>query len=79
VTQIEKLVERLRRARGEADYADLHRLLQHYGWTRERQAGSHVTYKKAGQEPISFPLLSGRWVKSSYRRLVLRRLGFEAD
>jgi len=79
MTQIEKLVERLGRARGDVQYADLQGLLGHCGWTRERQAGSHVTYEKAGQEPISFPLVSGRRVKSSYRRLVLRRLGFEVD
>ena len=75
MTQIEKLVQKLQRLRADAEYSDVHRLLDWYGWTRGRQTGSHMTYTKAGEKPISFPLVSGRRVKPSYRRLVLERLG----
>ena len=80
MTQIEKLVERLRREKGPSSFADVRHLLEHRGWSLIRQVGSHVTFAKSGQPPlIFFPLLSGRWVKQQCVRDVLKRLALDGD
>jgi predicted RNA binding protein YcfA (HicA-like mRNA interferase family) len=75
VTRIEKLGERLKRSRGDASFDDVARLVEHHGWTKARQRGSHVVYDKQGEPPISFALVKGRRVKSVYVTDILKRLG----
>jgi predicted RNA binding protein YcfA (HicA-like mRNA interferase family) len=76
MTQIEKLIERLRRAQGPILYEDLRRLLEREGWALASQVGSHVTFRKPPAAPIHFPLVSGRRVKATYVREVLKTLGY---
>ncbi len=61
-----KLVEHIRRQPAEAVYSDVRTLLQAFGWQVDRQRGSHVTFVKAGELPIIFPLVGGRKVKRVY-------------
>ena len=75
MTQIEKLVERLRNHRGLSAFEDVERLLHHHGWMLVRQRGSHVAFGKPGERPLYLAIVSGRWVKRVYVVDVLKRLG----
>lgn len=81
MTSLEKLIERLQRRPTEADFTDLRRLLEHFGWTQSRHHGkgtSHVTFTKSGERAIiTLALMSGRTVKREYVDKVLEQLGLE--
>ena len=77
MTQLEKLVAKLRTARGDSSYADVRRLLEANGWRLHRQHGSHVIYVREPAEPINFPLIGGRHVRREYVKGIIRRLESE--
>lgn len=74
MTRIEKLIEQIRRRPVEADFADIERLLEHFGWTLKRVSGSHVTFVKKGEYPITVPKKGGRKVKGRYLDEICQRL-----
>jgi predicted RNA binding protein YcfA (HicA-like mRNA interferase family) len=78
MTRLDKLVDRIRAKSPEADFSDVQTLLIAYGWQRGRQRGSHVTFVKEGEYPISIPLVQGRRVKRTYLVDICERLGFDA-
>ena len=76
MTQLEKLVERIKARPPEADFEDVESLLEAYGWEKKRQSGSHVAYKKGkGDGTITFPLVGGRRVKRVYLDRIIEKLG----
>ena len=77
MTRIEKLVDRIRAKPPEANFKDVETLLNAYGWQRSRQRGSHVTFSKAGEFPITIPLVQGKRVKRTYLAEVCERLGLD--
>ena len=77
MTQREKLIERIRRRPVEADFSDVQALLRHFGWTRDRETGSHVIFVKPGEYPISVPKKHGRTVKRHYLDELCKRLGLD--
>ena len=77
MTQLEKLIERLRNARGGCSVRDIERLLIGYGWEPKPGKGSHIVFKKAGAPNIVVPTVHGRDVKRVYLADILRRLGIE--
>ena len=79
VTQLEKLIARLRRRPPEADFHDIRQLLEACGWTLDRETGSHTFFVKAGERAISVPKVGGRKVKRVYIIQVLEHLGLEAS
>jgi predicted RNA binding protein YcfA (HicA-like mRNA interferase family) len=66
MSQLEKLIERIKARPSEADFADVVKLLEAYGYEKKRQEGSHVSFKKVGARTITVPLVSGRKVKRVY-------------
>ena len=46
MTQQQKLIERIVARPHEADFNDVRRLLEIFGWAQARQRGSHVTFAK---------------------------------
>lgn len=63
MTKHDKLIDRIRARPPEADFDDVEQLLKAYGWTIDRQRGSHVTFVKPGERPIVVPKLGGKKVK----------------
>ena len=66
MTRLEKLIERIRARPPEADFGDVVRVLEAFGYERKRQEGSHVSFKKSGSRTITVSLVSGSKVKRVY-------------
>ena len=75
MTQFNKLVDRIKALPAEAEFRDVRRLLEGYGWTLDRRKGSHVSFTKPGEHHIVIPLVRGRRVKRVYLRSIINRLG----
>jgi predicted RNA binding protein YcfA (HicA-like mRNA interferase family) len=54
--QREKLIQRICSKPPEARFRDVQRLLEDFGWTKTRQRGSHVSFTKGGENPITVPI-----------------------
>jgi predicted RNA binding protein YcfA (HicA-like mRNA interferase family) len=48
--KLEKLIERIKARPPQADFADVEKLLEEFGYIKRRQIGSHVSFKKAGRQ-----------------------------
>jgi len=75
LTQFNKLVDRILALPAEAEFRDVRRLLEAYGWTLSRRKGSHVSFTKSGEQHIVVALMRGRKVKRVYLRSIINRLG----
>ena len=73
----EKLIARICARPPEADFSDVRALLEDFGWEEKHQKGSHVTFGKEGEFPITVPTVSGRKVKRVYLDKIIERLGLE--
>jgi predicted RNA binding protein YcfA (HicA-like mRNA interferase family) len=56
VSQLGKSIERIRARPSEADFDDVARVLQAFGWLQARQKGSHVSFTKVNERSITLPL-----------------------
>ena len=77
MTRLEKLVERIKARPPEADFGDVVRLLEAFGYEQKRQEGSHTSVKKRGERTIIVPTVKGRRVKRVYLDLICERLGLD--
>jgi predicted RNA binding protein YcfA (HicA-like mRNA interferase family) len=66
MSQTAKLIARIRRRPPQAEFSDVRHHLIAFGWTEDRQRGSHVIFVKAGALPIVVPLVQGSKVKRAY-------------
>jgi predicted RNA binding protein YcfA (HicA-like mRNA interferase family) len=77
MTRREKLVAQIRKRPSEADFDDVRRVLEAFGWTLDRERGSHCHFVKEGEFPITVPKTHGRTVKRVYLELIIERLGLD--
>ncbi len=70
----EKLIKKICGRPPEADFDDVCQLLEEFGWTLGRERGSHTTFVKTGEFPITVPKMGGRKVKRVYLDLICERL-----
>ena len=77
VTQLDKLIQRIRSRPPEASFSDVRRLLETYGWVLKRQTGSHAQFTKPGERTQTVPLVSGRYVKRYILDQIIDRLGLD--
>lgn len=77
MTKHAKVVARIRARPPEADFDDVRTLLRINDWTEDRQEGSHVTFVKPGELPLTIPTIKGRKVKRFYLRVLCERLGLD--
>ncbi|MFN8558499.1 MAG: type II toxin-antitoxin system HicA family toxin [Dehalococcoidia bacterium] len=77
MTQLDKLISRVRARPAEANYTDVHRLLDGFGWTLANERGSHLTYRKQGERPLVVIKSGGRKVKRIYLDRICDRLGLD--
>ena len=75
MTQLDKLIERIRARPPEASFSDVRRLLESYGWVLKRQKGSHAHFTKPGERTQTVPLVNGRSVKRYILDQIIERLG----
>ena len=76
MTRRERLIARIKSRPPEAEQRDVRALLQEFGWTLDRQTGSHLIFVKDG-EMMSIPLVHGRRVKRIYLDEICKRLGLD--
>lgn len=72
MSQIEKLIEKLKNAKGGVRVVDIENLLRHMGFEKDRQRGSHVLFCR-GEVMVGFPVHNGM-VKIAYIKMVFKRL-----
>ncbi len=77
MTKLDKLVDKIRARPVEARFSDVQRLLHAYGWTIGREKGSHVSFVKSGQAPLTIPKVGGTMVKQVYLDTICQRLGLD--
>ena len=77
MTQLDKLIERIRARPPEASFSDVRRLLETYAWVLKRQTGSHAQFTKPGERTQSVPLVKGRYVKRYILDQIIERLGLD--
>ncbi|MFW6174339.1 MAG: type II toxin-antitoxin system HicA family toxin [Chloroflexota bacterium] len=76
-TQRDKLIQKIRARPPEADFGDVRKLLEAFGWEQRRQTGSHVIFRDAnGRGILTVPLKGGRRVKTKYLDIICERLGW---
>lgn len=73
----EKLTGRIRAPPPEADFDDVRCLLEHHGWSLDREKGSHVIFVKEGEGLITVPKHHGKKVKRTYLAIICERLGLD--
>lgn len=78
MSQRDKLVARIRARPPEADFGDVRALLEEFGWTLQRERGSHVIFVKPGERSIVVPKVGGRKVKRTYLAMLCERLGLDS-
>lgn len=72
-----KLIEKIRARPVEADFNDVRRLLEGFGWILDRTTGSHAIFTKPGSYPITVPQQHGRKVKGVYLDAICNALGLD--
>ena len=77
MTQLERSLQRLRSRPPEADFADVRRVLEAFGWVQARQSGSHVSFTRPGRRTVVIPLSGGTKVKRAYVAEILALLDEE--
>ena len=77
MTQLDKLIERIRAQPPEASFSDVRRLLEGHGWTLKRQKGSHAHFTKPGEGTQTVPMVKGRSVKRYILAQIIERLGLD--
>ena len=78
MSQIEKLVAKLKARPPEASVGDVKKVLEAYGWELRSQNSSHMSYRKPG-DPflLTIATVSGKRVKTTYIDKVCEHLGLD--
>ena len=77
MTQLDRLIQRIRARPPEARFSDVRRIIEAYGWVLNRQSGSHAQFTKSGERTQSVPLVRGRYVKRYNLDQIIDRLGLD--
>ncbi len=73
----EKLIAPIRARPPKADFSDVRAALEYFGRVLDRESGSHATFTKRGEFPVTIPKVGGKKVKRAYLTLLCERLGLE--
>jgi len=73
MSQLEKLIEKIKNAKASVRFVDLEKILLHAGYERLRQKGSHVHFRKAGALSLTIPVHNNK-VKKVYAKEVINLL-----
>ena len=79
MTDIEKLIRKFLTDKTHITAEDCDRLLTYYSYELHKKRGSHRTYHKKGETPITVPIpKNGKYVLSPYVNRIIKDLGLEA-
>jgi predicted RNA binding protein YcfA (HicA-like mRNA interferase family) len=79
MTDIEKLFRKFLTDKTHITAEDCDGLLTSYGYELHKKRGSHRTYHKKGETPITVPIpKNGKYVLSPYVNRIIKDLGLEA-
>lgn len=73
MSQLEKLIEKIRRAKTDVRFIDLDQVLRHAGYVKVRQKGSHVHFRKPDAPFLTIPTHRGT-VKAVYVKEIFNLL-----
>ncbi|MGH2568357.1 MAG: type II toxin-antitoxin system HicA family toxin [Bacteroidota bacterium] len=76
MSSIEKLIGRLRNARGTVSFRDIKRVAEHFGYRLDRVPGSHHIFVAQGRNHVNIPVHQNK-VKVVYVRKLFKELGIE--
>lgn len=77
MSQLEKLLGRIKARPPEADFDDVRRVLEAFGYVTRGGKGSHYAFKKPGSPTIIVPTIKGRTVKRTYLDQICELLGLD--
>jgi len=77
MTQRDKLIAKMRARPVEADFSDIEKTLEIFGWKRMRQKGSHFSYGKWGVAEIFTVAVHNGKVKQIYIKKLCALLGLD--
>lgn len=78
MTDIEKIIQKFLADRTHITIEDCDRLLISYGYELHKKRGSHRTYHKRGDTPITVPIPKNRkYILSPYVNKIIKDLGLE--
>jgi predicted RNA binding protein YcfA (HicA-like mRNA interferase family) len=78
MAQLDKLLQRICGRPPDARFRDVEPLLEARGWVLARRRGSHVSFTKRGELPITVPIRDGR-VGRVYLDAMCSRLELDLD
>lgn len=74
MSQIGKLIEKLRAIKADVRFVDLEKVLVYFGYHAVRQKGSHMHFRKEDAPFITVPVHRGM-VKTVYAKEITKLLG----
>lgn len=60
MSQLEKLIEKMRHAKADVRFNDLEKILTHAGYEAVRRKGSHVHFRKPDAPSFTIPVHNGK-------------------
>ncbi len=73
MSHFEKLLQKIQQATSDIRYVDLEQVVLHAGYTKVRQKGSHVHFRKQNATFITIPVHKGK-VKRVYVKEICKLL-----
>jgi len=73
MSQLEKLLEKMRQAKTDVKFSDLVQVLNHFGYLKIRQRGSHVHFRKKDSPFLTIPVHNHK-VKIVYVKEIIKLL-----
>lgn len=78
MSQLEKLVAKLKARPADATFRDVEKVLEAHGWALRRRESSHATFKKPGDPRVfTVSVVSGTRVKEIYLDKLCKLLGLD--
>jgi len=77
MSRIEKLIRSFLSYPPEVSFADVERLLKHFGYEQVRSSGSHHIFRNKDGDMLTVPKKHGQKVKQIYIKTIVRQLKLE--
>ncbi len=78
MSQLDKLVAKIKARPPEANVGDVMKLLEAHGWQSRRPSGSHISFRKPGDPRLlTISTVHGRTVKTTYLDMICEYLGLD--
>ncbi len=79
MSQLDKLIKKMRSRPALMRFEEVHKVLEGHGWTRKRNDGTHVSYVKPEEGLLIIIADKGRMVKREYLARICERLALDSE